>query len=244
MIEPFSRMNGRTPSVIPWSVAFDDPARLLEGDPVLVYVCRPNNPTGHQVPASWVETLLEAASDDGPVVVFDEAYADFAGETLIPRVVEHPRALVVRTLSKAYGLAGLRVGFAVGPGALVDEVEKSRGPYKVSRPAEAAALAALEGDDGWVERTVSECVANRERLHDELLRRGRPPLLSRGNFLLVPVSAGRAGPLSDGLRAEGVAVRPFPGTSDLGDALRVTVGPWPLMERFLEAWDGLLGEAS
>jgi histidinol-phosphate/aromatic aminotransferase/cobyric acid decarboxylase-like protein len=58
------------------------------------------------------------------------------------------------------------------------------------------------------------------------------------------VSAGRAGPLSDGLRAEGVAVRPFPGTSDLGDALRVTVGPWPLMERFLEAWDGLLGEAS
>ena len=237
MVEPFTRMNGRIPSEIPWADAFDDPARLLEGDPVLVYVCRPNNPTGHTTAPGWAEELLDAAGDDGPVVLFDEAYADFAGETLIPLVVQRPRALVVRTLSKAYGLAGLRVGFAVGSRDLMAEVEKSRGPYKVSRPAEAAAMAALRDEGGWVPRTVAECVENRERLQGELARRGWAPLLSSANFVLIPVGAGRAVSMSDDLRAQGVAVRPFPAAADMGDALRVTIGPWPLMERLLEALD-------
>lgn len=245
MIEPFSRMNGHRVSEIPWSAALDDPVRLLEGDPVLVYVCRPNNPTGHTTAVDWVETLLEAAGPDGPVLVFDEAYADFAGETLIPRVLSHPRALVVRTLSKAYGLAGLRVGLAFGTSTLVDEVEKSRGPYKVSRIATRAAEAALADEEGWVRRTVDECVENRERLQAELVRRGLAPLLSRANFLLFPVARGRATGLSDDLRAEGVAVRPFPDCPDVGDAVRVTVGPWPLLDRFLEVLDGIrAGEES
>jgi histidinol-phosphate aminotransferase len=243
MIEPFSRMNGRTPSQVAWSAVWEDPARLLEGDPVLVYVCRPNNPTGHVTTAAWVDELLRAAGNEGPLVVFDEAYAEFAGETVIPRVHEHPRALVVRTLSKAYGLAGLRVGFAIGAPDLVLEVEKSRGPYKVSRPAEGAAIAALRDEAGWVERTVAECVDNRERLQDELRARGWAPLLSRANFLLVPVHPGQAQALADALRAEGVAVRPFPSCQDIGDAIRVTVGPWPLMAHFLEALDTVVAGA-
>ncbi|MDT8341067.1 MAG: histidinol-phosphate transaminase [Longimicrobiales bacterium] len=241
MVEPFCRMNGRVADPVPWSEALADPLRLLAGDPALVYVCRPNNPTGVQPPREWVEALLRATREDGPVVLFDEAYADFAGETLVPKVVEHPRALVTRTLSKAFGLAGMRVGLAVGSAAVVGEIEKSRGPYKVSRLAETAAVAALRDEEGWVAATVAEAVENRERLRGELDGRGLAPLPSRANFLLFPVAEGRAGAFAEALRERDVAVRPFPDCPDVGDALRVTVGPWPLMEAFMAALDGVLG---
>lgn len=240
MVEPLSLMNGRTASALPWSEALADPLKLLEGDPALVYVCRPNNPTGTQAPAEWTETLLDATRAQGPLVLFDEAYADFAGETVIERVVEHPRALVVRTLSKAFGLAGMRVGLGIGGSAVIREVEKSRGPYKVSRLSEAAAVAALRDEDGWVAATVAEAVDSRERLLQELRARGLAPLPSRTNFILFPVAEGRSGDFSAALRERDVAVRPFPACPDVGDSLRVTVGPWPLMERFLEALDDVL----
>ncbi len=239
MVEPLSRMNGRTATEFAWSRASADPTVLLAGDPVLVYVCRPNNPTGTLAPLEWVERLLDAVGPTGPVVLFDEAYADFAGETLIPRSLAHPRALVVRTLSKAFGLAGLRVGYGVADAALVAEIEKSRGPYKVSRLAEAAACAALVDDAGWVRDTVAECVANRARLIIELEDRGLAPLPSAANFVLLPVPAQSAMAVALALRERDVAVRPFPACPDVGDAVRVTVGPWPLMTRFLDAWDSL-----
>ena len=244
MVEPLSVMNGRVASAVAWSEAAADPRVLLRTEagetPTLIYVCRPNNPTGFQTDADWVETLLDAVGEDGPVVLFDEAYADFAGETLILRVIRHPRALVSRTLSKAYGLAGLRVGLAFGSAPMVLEVEKSRGPYKVSRLAEAAACAALADEEGWIPRTVQEAIDNRERLAAALEERGLAPLPSQANFLLFPVAQGRAREFSNALREHDVAVRPFPDCLDVGDALRVTVGPWPMMERFLAALDAVV----
>lgn len=242
MIEPLSLMNGREARPVAWSVALADPGRLLEDDPALVYVCRPNNPTGFQPSADWLETLMEEAGDSGPVLLFDEAYADFAGETLIPRVLAHPRAMVARTLSKAYGLAGMRVGLGIGRRQLIAEVEKSRGPYKVARLAEAAAVAALRDAEGWVTATVAEAVANRDRLAAELEGRGLAPLPSHANFILLPVGEGQARDFSNALRERDVAVRPFPDCPDVGDTLRVTVGPWPLMGRFLDALDAVLAD--
>lgn len=237
MVEPLSRMNGREARPVAWSRALADPETLFEGDPLMVYLCRPNNPTGLQAPSEWVERVLEIAGDDGPVVLIDEAYADFATDAWIPRVTRYPRALAVRTLSKAYGLAGLRVGYGVGSASLIAEIEKSRGPYKVSRLAEAAAVAALDDRGGWVERTVHECVENRARLRAALDDRGTPAPPSSANFVLLPVEAGRAVPTVHALREFEVGTRPFPDCPDVGDAIRVTVGPWPMMERFLAAWD-------
>lgn len=237
MVEPLSTMNGRTSVAVPWSLALAEPETLFAGDPVLVYVCRPNNPTGYLAPREWVERVIDLAGEAGPVVLLDEAYADFAGETLIPLAIRHPRVLVVRTLSKAYGLAGLRVGYGVGATSLVAEVEKSRGPYKVGRLAEAAACAALSDVEGWIDTTVAEAVANRDRLIRELTARGVTALPSAANFVLVPVEPGTAIDTALALRGRQVAVRPFPRCPDVGDAVRITVGPWPLMERFLEAWD-------
>lgn len=243
MVAPWARINGRTPRAIPWSVALDDPESLLEGDPVLVYLCSPNNPTGFKAPYDWIAGVIDAveqAGDAGPLLLLDEAYADFTDETFIREASTSARLLVARTLSKSYGLAGMRVGFGVARPDVAEEMEKARGPYKVARLSEIAAAAALLDDSGWMEETVVEAGRSRERLARELEERGLRPLPSATNFLFVPVEDGKAVAWSNALRERGVAVRPFPAAEDVGDALRITVGPWPLMETLLDAVDGVL----
>jgi histidinol-phosphate aminotransferase len=244
MASELALMNGMKPRAVPWADAMREPRALLAGDPALVYLCRPNNPTGALAPRAWVERLLDLAGESGPLVVLDEAYADFAGETLIAWAVERPRLLVARTCSKAFGLAGLRCGFAVARPEVALEVEKSRGPYKVSRLTIETAAAAVRDASGWTARVVAECLANRRRLADALTQRGLRSLESRANFILLAAPSGSSGDDADALRDDGVQVRPFRDIPDLGDALRVTIGPWPLLERFLEALDRRLGSVS
>jgi histidinol-phosphate/aromatic aminotransferase/cobyric acid decarboxylase-like protein len=210
---------------------------LLAGGPAAVYLCSPNNPTGAPLPVGWLEDFLDRAGPNGPLVIVDEAYAEFEGHTHAGLVVERGRALVVRTLSKLYALAGVRVGYGVGRADVVDEVEKSRGPYKVSAVAERAAVAALRDESGWAQRVLTEVRDNRERLAEELRSRGFAPLPSVANFLLLSVTPRTTQAVTAALGQRGVAVRPFPGLEGLGDAIRVTVGPWPMMERFLSALD-------
>lgn len=238
MVAIFARMNGMEPVGLPWLPGHPpDPEALLAPDPALVYLCRPNNPTGEVVPVEWVERLLGAVGPTGPIVLLDEAYADFAGDSFLRRAPDHPRLLVLRTLSKSFGLAGLRVAFAVGSQEVIEEVEKSRGPYKVNRLAESAAAAALADDSGWVEGILRDTRDNRGWLEGELVRRGVRLLPSGGNFLLGQVRDAAA--VTAALRALGVAIRPFPGLAGFGDGIRVSIGPRPLLERFLEAWDAL-----
>ncbi len=234
----FAQMNGMRARTVPWGQALDDPGRLLEGGPALVYVCRPNNPTGALAATAWVDALLDATGENGPLILLDEAYVDFGGDTFASRAAVHPRLLVTRTLSKAFGLAGLRVAYAVGTPATALEVEKSRGPYKVSRVAAQAATAALGDADGWVARTVAECVANRARAHAALEERRLDPLRSWANFILFRAPSRDAPADALRIRERGVAVRPFPGDMpDGSDGLRVTLAPWGMMERFFEALD-------
>lgn len=258
MVGVFARMNGLEARPVPWNEAVTYPAELLRDDPAAIYLCSPNNPTGAELEPRWLRVLLAERGPAGPPVILDEAYADFAARSFLAEAPDIPRILVLRTLSKAYGLAGLRVGLGVGDPEVVREVEKSRGPYKVSRLAEAAAVAALDDGKGWVPAVVEEAVRSRRRLRGELEARGLAPLPSAGNFLLVPVgdvilpasgapvpdvpggAAGPAGLLTAALRKRGVAVRPFPGLPGVGDAIRVTVAPWPLMEQFLAALDRVL----
>ena len=242
MVEHFARANGHATQRLTWAQALADPERLLQGHPSLVYVCRPNNPTGFLSPQEWLHQLLDAAGPNGPLVLVDEAYGDFApaGESMIQEAAGRPRLLVVRTLSKAYGLAGLRVGVGVGSPEVAKEIEKSRGPYMVSSVAEAAAVKVLRDEEGWVDRTVAEALVCRDRLIQELRSRGLAPLPTAANFVMVPVAEGCAIRYAQALRRRSVAIRPFPAMPDLGDGIRVTVGPWPLMERFLDALDEVM----
>ena len=244
VVATFARMSAAEPVAVPMNDggALDTAALLAVGAPV-TYVCSPNNPTGAAVPASTLEALDR---DLDGVLLLDEAYADFADGPRAELSARSRRTVSLRTLSKAYGLAGLRVGYAVGPGELVREIEKSRGPYKVSAVAESVACAVLEQDGAWVAERVAETVANRERLAAGLAGSGLRTLPSRANFLLLRLPAGRgAAAVAAALRAGGVGVRAFPSLPRLGECIRVTVGPWWMMERFLDALDGALGrEAS
>lgn len=240
MIPIFARMNGLEPVLVPLrdGLALDADAMLATGARV-IYLCSPNNPTGNLLDPRDVARVVRDAPG---VVILDEAYADFAGGDLSELLRESDRLLLCRTMSKAYGLAGLRVGYAIGAPALVAAVEKSRGPYKVSALAERAALAALRDDEEWVRARVADAIDNRERLIVRLRARALAPLPSAANFVLVPVPD--AGAVSARMRALGVAVRPFTALPAIGDALRVSVGPWPMMQRFLEVLDRALDEAA
>jgi len=230
MIPIFARMNGLAPVAVPLTAAHDvDADAMLATGARLIYLCSPNNPTGTAVSRAAIERVVEGAPG---VVLIDEAYAEFAGVSHLDLALRGTRAVVVRTMSKAFGLAGLRVGYAVGAPALVAEVEKSRGPYKVSAIAERAAVAALTRDGAWVREHVALAVALRERLTAELAAMGLRALPSAANFVLVPVAGAPA--VAQAMRSRGVAVRPFAALPGVGDALRISIGPWAQLERCLE----------
>lgn len=227
IVPTFARTNGVKPVATALTVD-----ALLAAQPRIIYLCAPNNPTGALLPEGFLDALLQKTS---AVVVLDEAYIDYA--SVPSRAVEaasSERLLVIRTMSKAFGLAGLRVGWAVGPPRLIGELEKARGPYKVGTVAERAALVTLTEERQWVADRVRETLALRARFIDALKAQGFTPLPSEGNFVLVPVSQD-AERLADRMRERGVSVRAFPKLQGLGDAVRITIGPWPLLAACLEA---------
>jgi histidinol dehydrogenase len=234
MASIFARMNGLEVRSVRLARGFGlDAEALLATGARVIYVCSPNNPTGNAFERESIERVIREAPG---VVILDEAYAEFMGEGFLRSAPSYENLLVVRTLSKAFGLAGARVGYAAGNSALVSAVEKSRGPYKVSAQAERAALAALKEDRDWIAGRIDEVRANRERFAAALERLGLAPLASDANFVLVPVRD--AGALAQRLRrsdGSGVAVRPFGSLPGIGDAVRITIGPWRMMDAALSA---------
>ena len=202
---------------------------LLATGAKIIYVCSPNNPTGHLVARRTLETLIDNAPG---VLLIDEAYTEFAGVSNVDLVARSPRVLLIRTMSKAFGLAGLRIGYAIGQSPLVAEVEKSRGPYKVNALAEQVAVTALRHDVQWVEEHIQLAVENRDKLTIELHKLDLDPMPSSANFVCVPVKNCVA--VGMAMREKGVGVRPFPNLPRVGDCLRISVGPWPLVRQCVE----------
>ena len=231
MMPIFARMNGLEPVAVPLLPDFDiDADALLATRARIIYICSPNNPTGTLASPSAIERVIAGAEG---IVILDEAYAEFAGTGFIAAAPARENVLVVRTLSKAFALAGLRIGYGCGNPALIAEVEKSRGPYKISTLAERAAVAVLTRDMEWVEAHVDEALRNRAEFVDALRALGLPAMPSHANFVLVPVSD--AAGVVTRMREQGVAVRGFTDLAGIGDALRITIGPWPMMEACLSA---------
>jgi histidinol dehydrogenase len=229
MISVFSTVNG----ISTIGVSRNDPspaAALVASGARLIYLCSPNNPTGEVLDPEFIESVVASASG---LVIVDEAYAEFSGVSSVGLLARHENLLITRTLSKAFGLAGLRIGYAAGAPRIVAEVEKSRGPYKVSSIGERTAIAALTSDREWVNEKVSAVRGNRESFGRRLQSIGLEPLDSGANFVLVPVAD--ATRTRERLAASGVAVRAFESLPGIGDALRITIGPWPMMEECLVA---------
>lgn len=235
MLPVFSRINSVKPVAVPLTDSWqNDCDALLATGARIIYLCSPNNP----VPVSTsVEGIRRVIRDAPGLVILDEAYAEFGGENgLLREAPGLERVLVCRTLSKAYGLAGLRVGYATASPGIVATIEKSRGPFKVNALAERAAVAAMTLDREWVLAHAREAIESRDRLAAALRALGFSPLPSAANFLLVP--APNAAAIAASLRSRGIAVRPFSNLPRIGDAFRITAGPWPIMERVLDALRG------
>lgn len=235
MVPVFSRINGITPVPVPLAADYSmDADAMLATQARIIYLCSPNNPTASPTSTDTIRRIIAGARG---LVIIDEAYAEFTG--LPGFLSEAPgleRVVVCRTLSKAYGLAGLRVGYATASAKIVEIIEKSRGPFKLNAMAERAAVEALTTDAGWVSARAKDAVASRDRLATELRAIGLAPIVSAANFLLVPTP--RAFELADALRETGIAVKPFRGLTGVGDAFRITAAPWPVMERVLAAIKG------
>ena len=183
----------------------------------------PNAPTGCPVPLTDIERLLQANTES--VVVIDEAYVDFGGESAIPLTARYPNLLVVQTLSKSRSLAGLRVGFAVGHADLIEALERvknSFNSYPLDRLAIAGAVAAFEDRD-YFETTCQAVIATRENLVGELKALGFEVLPSAANFVFARHPRRDAAELAAGLRRHGVIVRHFR-QPRIEQFLRITVG--------------------
>lgn len=242
----FARVCSLEPVMIPLNAVYQpDAEAIARVSPRIVYLCSPNNPLGASIPEITVRAVAE--STDGLVIV-DEAYAEFAGASVVGLASELPNLLVTRTMSKAFGLAALRVGYAIGSAALVREVERVRGPYAVSALAVTGAAAALRNDVPWMRERVTLACEARERLRGELVAMGFDTVTSAANFVLVPRRD--APTVADRMRARGVAIRPFTGLRPVspaleatgGDALRITVGPEEEMRDALDALGAAMRE--
>lgn len=241
-------MNGHNPVVVEWEEGLDDPVRFAGDEPCIVFVANPGNPTGEAIPDDWIRAVHEHTEAVGSVLILDEAYGEYnrePGDRLpYDLALGGERTICVKTLSKAYGLAGLRAGYGVGSTRLILEVDKARGPFVVTSVTSAAAAAAISSDSPWLAETISETKANRERVRDALRGRGYEVPRSATNFVFVLRKASELEDVTARLERTGVRVRPFGGATALANGLRATVGPWEAMQRFLDGLDRVAAGAA
>lgn len=234
-------MNGHTPVPVEWSVGLDDPVAFAGPTPAIVFAPNPGNPTGEAIPDEWMRAVHEQTEAVGSILIIDEAYGEYnrglSDTTPFDMALAGERTICVKTLSKAYGLAGLRAGYGVGSPSLVLEVDKGRGPFVVSGVTSAAAAAAISSDSRWLADTIAETRANRDRVQESLRHRGYEVPVSGANFIFIVRPEDELADMTRRLEGCGVRVRPFGGSTKLANGLRATVGPWDQMQRLLDGLD-------
>lgn len=201
----------------------------------MVVICSPNNPTGGVIGEEDLRRLLEA----GAPVLLDEAYVEFASQSLTPLVKEYENLVVLRTFSKAFGLAGLRVGYGIAEGSFTKELLKIKPPHNVNLLAQKAASASLE-DLAHMHFAVSRIKDERARIYDLLKGlKGLEVYPSEGNFLLIKLIDKDAQEILSDLEGKGIIVR---GCASFGipEGIRVSIGKKEENDRFLEHLKALL----
>lgn len=204
---------------IPFGPDFALPAGLAEAGGRVTFLCNPNSPSGTAIPLAQIEDLSRRVSG---LLVVDEAYVDFADASALPLVHHLPNVVVLRTFSKSFSLAGLRIGLAFGPAPIMAELAKVKDSYNLTRVSIAAAVAALE-DYAWMEAAAARVRATRTRLVDGLRALGFVVPDSQANFVLARRAGRNQQSLYEALKARGILIRYF-ATPELSDAVRITVG--------------------
>lgn len=203
----------------------------------IVYLCSPNSPTGNELPEETLVRVLQT----GKLVVVDEAYYEFCNQTYVPLMQDWPNLVILRTMSKFFGLAGLRIGYGLFPSYLAKEAWKVVPPYNVNSAAQIAALAALESDLPWLREKRDIIVQERERIAGAFnALTGFTAFPSRGNFFLVRISPPlHAKDFAAKLLPKGVIVRSY-SSDDLKDCLRISIGTPAENNKLLESLNEVL----
>lgn len=220
------------PADFSWTMPADYRASLF-------YLTNPNAPTSRLFPKEQVTAFCRAFPG---VVLVDEAYVDFAPGDCLDLARQLPNTLVARTLSKSYSLAGIRLGYAVGPAPLVAALYKIKDSYNVSLLTQRIAAAAL-ADPAWMRRNAARIVATRDRVTQDLRARGWQVFDSASNFLFAKPPARPARDVFEALRARRIYVRHFAAPSTTA-YLRITVGTDAQMDALLAALDEVAGGAT
>jgi histidinol-phosphate aminotransferase len=216
----------------PWRIGPADVARALELEPDVVFVCTPNNPTGTAHPASVVLDLAAGSA----LVVVDQAYLEFGGESVTPLLKDHAKVVAVRTFSKAFALAGARVGYCLASPEVIDDLRRVRLPYHLSALTQTAALVALDHREEALE-ILDAIRAERDRILRALPPMGVEAFPSEANFVLFRPS-GSAADVWRGLLDRDVLVRDFDAL--VPGCLRVTAGTPEEVDAFLSALEEVL----
>jgi histidinol-phosphate aminotransferase len=235
VLEPMCRMH----EVVPAAHKADSAWRWDDNfayDPApLKFIVNPNSPTGTWVEADEVEKVVEVSRG---VVVLDEAYVDFAPNDLVSLLPRHRNLLILRTFSKSYALAGLRIGFALAGPELIGALDAVKDSYNVDRLAIAAAVAAID-DEAHHRKIVDFVVAEREWLAGRLGEQGFDMLPSQANFVFVRPPSSTAAAVADALREQRILVRRYD-LEPIAGWLRITVGTRADHERLLAALKEIL----
>lgn len=234
----FSKVNGGGVVEVDLLPGFQlDVESMLAADGDIIILCTPNNPTSNLFRQ---EDVLELVGRSERPVVVDEAYGEFAGESLLPLVERYPNLIVTRTFSKAYALSGMRVGYSAANREVTLAMQKVRIPYSLDKVSEHVAIRALQDQD-FVRRSVA--IVHKERAHLEtgLKKLGMVPYPSDANFILFkcPVSSSV---LVKRLAARGVLIRDFGSRRLLEDCARTTIGSREQNDLLLERMAEVLRE--
>jgi len=212
-----------------------NPGPLIDEGAKLTALCQPNNPTAVLFEPADVKRVL---NESRGIVLLDEAYADFCGSDMLGDVMAAERAIDVRTLSKAYGIAGLRVGFAISRKEIVDEMRSFRTPFGLNSFAEAVAISAMD-NKAWIREVVAQVRSAMAYMRPKLEALGFRVYPSDCNFLLCRAPVPSPGLVST-LRSEGVAIRDCNSYPLLENHVRITMAPRPMLDTLLEKLEGIL----
>jgi histidinol-phosphate aminotransferase len=234
LFEPLCRIHEAVASTHPTEMPWELPPSLGADPARLKFIVNPNSPTGALFDRPLVEAVVAASTG---VVVIDEAYVDFASHSCLPLLERYDNVLLLRTFSKSYGLAGMRIGFALGPSVLIDALDSVKDSYNVDRLAIVAAVAAIE-DEQHHKMLVDEVVLNRGTLGESLERMGFEVVPSSANFVFVkpPKPADR---VVAALRERKILVRHYD-REPIAGWIRITIGTREQHEKLLAALEDIL----
>lgn len=230
MYDVYAQMYGMDYIRIPWEKSSElSINRLIDSisseKPQAIFLCTPNNPTGFQLKKQDIKRLLEATD---ALVVIDEAYIEFADqeESYTQAIIDYPHACVLRTFSKAFGLASIRLGYMIAAESITSWINRVRSPYHVNQVSQVIGSMALDRLDTMRQHVVN-VIQERERVYQELCLLGLNPTPSKGNFIYIEPTVYRMG---EALKKKGIIVREF-----AQGAVRITIGNPDENDRLIQA---------